>query len=521
MVIYKYTNIWRRIIAVSGTPIIHEKLAALSQKISLDQASLARSFKDISNNQSIKGSLSSVDMAFIVALTLVHPKSDIKKILNDTFNGYMSPLGKQFLENFLQKPFSSQDLGKINLSPYVMIKNQYAPFRTVMLFDDLKLVVIAKLKNYLPRYDDSIQRKEMLGPLRKDIVNWATEIGFDRERILSLSKGDYINLAWRAMPLVNEYESVLTYGKFLSLLFFHDDDGDNLSAIKARTSEKDELGLGYIRARNNALVDIFQNGAGSVAISDNELKQDPIIKAAIEITQVAHSVKTIPPANFQWLASSMKEYLEKSSEESTIIRERRAITQGYYLERLRPYTSSLYACFALSAILQEISVNIEDITDDKNGCELLKTGNMHVSIANDIISYPKEVAQEAISLVLIYLLQGIRDNDTLALDKDFLDQGDLEFLINNEKHDLISDAVKTAISTLNNYMVVYNQCITTIPDSLKDLEYRVVRPWILGNGDWQDKSSERYRKKLDLPTDIEDCGEHLKNMGYRVIDLSK
>lgn len=502
----------------SISPEIQKKYQKIQEKLPTIASEVARNFsyikKMISNETS---SLNEADILFISTLIAGNRlwaeefKQESTKQIKAIFNGYMSPYGNHFINIFSRTPLIIEAVTPIQLQEYQDQKERLAPFRAIMLFQDIGKVVIGKLKNLLPR-TEILSGTETLTRLRQDIVTWAQETGFTQTRIEDLVKGDYVNLAWRALSHIeaSDYDKILIYGKFLSLLFFHDDDGDNFQALK-----QSEGTLNKLIRKNESLIDIFKGN-----ISTYQASADPVVKAAIEIMERVIIIQSeAPVVNVNLLSREMGRYLSKSSEESQKIKDQTILTEGYYLEHLRPFTSSLYACFALSAILQKIEVPDVLIAEGTPGGDLIKTGNMHVAIANDIISYPKEITQEAISLVLLKLLQKAKDCSLIEPDKCFLDKEDLK-VINSSRPEIIKQAVEEVILTLNTYMAAYEQGISRIPAELQVFEEKAVRPWLTGNGDWQDQSSERYRKKLGLTGPIEECTLQLTSMGYHVIDIS-
>ncbi len=492
------------------------KLKERFPSIATELAKMYSYIQDIVKSNQL--SLNEMDVFFIATLTAGRDlfsqtgnfKEEAATQLKAIFNGYMSPFGNHFINIFSKNQLSIDSVSVAHLKEYQIQKEKLTPFRAVMVFESVQKVVIGNLKNLLPRVEIKSGIDTLL-QLRKDIVVWAKEKGFNQSRLEELVSGDYVALAWRALPNLgpDSYKGIFAYAKFLSLLFFHDDDGDNLKALK-----KSEGVLLKVTQRNGVLIDIFHGNLDS-----HKENPDPVIQTAIEIMKEVHAIQATTKVNVPFLSREMENYFTKSSKESKHIKDQTIITEGYYLEKLRPYTSSLYACFALSAILQKIDVPDEQIAESTPGGELMKNGNMHVGIANDVVSYPKEITQEAISLVLLKLLQKAKHASLIAPDKCFLTEQDLKD-INLKQPDILKQAVEDVILTLNTYMEAYEQGMSKIPHELEAFEEHCIRPWLPANGDWQDRS-ERYRQKLKLEGPIQECISQLRALGYDVIDISK
>lgn len=455
------------------------------------------------------------DLLFLSVLICKNPTEDHASIfekLKKTFNGYMAPIGEQFVLAFTKEPIEIDKLSTSSLNLFRDIKKAFAPFKVSLLFEDLKLIVTGNLLNLFPRVEPK-SGLETLRKMRLDLSLWAKEIGVSGIQLESIAKGDFAKLAWLATPFMDakDYQDILLYSKYLTLLFLHDDDGDN------QTSVSDVEKVREITERNRLLNRIFKKENDA----KDRLNTDPIIKAAFEIIDRVDAIQKEckllgKVVNVSFFERSNEEYLHESTKESGDVQRGTIIDEPTYLGDRRPKVSALHPCFSLSAILQRINVSNDDLASNPTKVFVQK-GNTHVSLANDVISPPKEIDQKAYSLFQIRLMEKAKSiGAQIDPGQVFITKTDL-LEINGLDPDMIPMTVSEVINTINTTMRGYHQIV--VNEGTTEFEEKVVRPWMAGNGDWQEKT-ERYAKKLGIEGTLESNVQQLKALGYRVVCLS-
>jgi len=523
------TILHKKIVAISSSTAFSSLLSPKTQKIfsriplewktqafyELHQSILRHSLSETHK-------LNDCDALCLAALIHLHSKqiattnATISTALSPILNGYSAPMGNAFTRKFLEAPIKAEDISAETIAPFERVKQSYAPFETTLIFPSIKFVLRGELLNLIPRPE--IQSGEAtLHRLRQDIQTWAETLGFSGDQIDTIKSGDFVQLAWRALPNLgpDKYKEILTYGKFLTFLFFHDDIGDNQESVLSQATKLQEISL-----RNRDLTTLFSATSKEEIYSHFRTSEDPIIRAAVEIMDFMIEISDELSLrgdyiNLGYVHREVKNYLEATSKESKCVNDNVRINESLYLSDVRPYTSSLYACFAMSAILQRISI-ADDVLSQAKVKDLTFLGNELVSLPNDVISFPKEIEQRAFSLVQIKLVEKAIDQGLISSDSVFVSKDTIQIIM-KDRPDLLVEAVRDVSRQTNTSMRAFSEQAQTTPRVAKKFIDEVVIPWIPANGDWQNKS-ERYVRKLGLTGSLPDCIETLRaSHSYTVV----
>ena len=421
-------------------------------------------------------------------------------------NGFFLPRGQIIFS--LLKDTSIDAIDSVEtLSKVARQLSLVRPYPCTMVFHNIELMVTAQLYNQFQVVEPKTG-PQGLENTRKELKEWAVNSGFSKKQIATVEVGDFAKLAWLTTPYLDDPKRILVYAKFLTFLFFHDDIGDSKEAL-----EETDAAI-KIKERNELFKKIFkQEISGEVRQS-----KDPLIKCAIELSEtingyISEASEEGIDLNLGFLQRTLDKYFEYTAEETEDILQKKILgTLAYGIKRLE--TSALKVCFALSAILNQVPITDEQL-EKKEMKALIDSGDLHVSYANDLISFPKEITSMSYSLTMIYLLESAKAEGLISMDEAFITPESLE-LIYKQNQDLIINAIKSVVKSINTEYFSYIQAEKSLKDP-EDIKFAttVVRPWITGNSTWQSES-DRYLNSSGFKGNItEYVGHLLTNKGFR------
>ncbi len=446
------------------------------------------------------------DIFFISLIKVLSPLPDgmsspdqFEQRLKKCTNGYFLPRGQiifSVLKDILLEDVKSLNTLKKISHQLSLVK----PFPCTLIFQNIELMVTTELYNQFQTVTPK-SGATGLDQVRAELKDWISKSGFSKKQIATATAGDFAKLAWLTTPHLEDPELILMYAKFLTFLSFHDDLGDNKEALGERDA------AAKIREKNEQFKRIFKNDIPQ----EWRMSKDPLIRSAIELseaihTKVAEAVKRDLHLNLGFFHRTLDDYFDFTAQETEDILNEKILTLSSYAPK-RLETSSLKVCFALSAILNGIPMSDTQLEKQKMK-DLIDTGDLHVSYANDVISFPKEITSTSYSLTMIYLLEYAKAEKIVSIDAAFISTDDLKQIYQQDKG-IIVQAIKLAVTTVNTTYFAYIQSKKSLSDS-EDKKFAdiIVQPWIPGNGIWQSEI-DRYLNSSDFKGNITEYAGYL------------
>jgi hypothetical protein len=425
-------------------------------------------------------------------------KTSIEGALKKCTNGYFLPRG-QIIVNFLKEPSTPEVLEASVLSQLADQLNSVQNFSCTLIFPTLKTIIKANLYNQFQKIPP-VSGEAALNKVRADLLQWTKDSHFNKKQVITVEKGDFAKLAWLAIPHIEDPKLILLYAQFLTFLFFHDDIGDNRTALDSADS------LAMVEERNNLFKAIFK-GTGDPSLRNST---DPLIICAFELSdEISRIISETPPFkdsfNFDFFNNTLKSYFDFTTEETKeILHDQILGISGYAPKRVE--TSALKVCFALSAILSTIPVSQTQVEQRLN--EVIYYGDLYVSYCNDLVSFVKEIQSTSYSLTMMFLLEQAKSAKIIDLDVAFIDEASLQDIF-TKNPTIIRDAISMTIATIHSTYFSYIQKNKALRDP-SDIQFaeQVIRPWMIGNAVWQEES-DRYLNKSSFKGNLTEYVGHL------------
>lgn len=435
--------------------------------------------KTINNCEKLKKLLLPKDLIlYVVAMEkFTHSKNHFNeesyKTLAEAFNGHFLPNGKVIMDAIVRQHTNPVD--EVSFFTYLKAElHKHRPFPLTLIFHDLKLVVVGELHNRLRRSDHKCG-PIVLDKMRMDLKKWVIDTGFDKLQQKTVEVGDFAKLAFNVTPFMDEshIDDMNFYSRFLTFLFFHDDIGDNKESL----DEKSKLEI--ISNRNDKFKQIMK---GRIRVADT--CTDKLLVAAQQIKDyITKIISENTDLNYDFFLEEFDKYLDE-----TLSRRQDHIPPfGSDYRKSILLTSSMYLRTSLLAILYRINIQAsmfpQQAGEETDFSQTLKYQNLHVSLANDVVSSPREIQIQAHSLVMEKMAVRMHESDIITSDCLLIHKKVKRFY--EEMPEKFIAALTDSISETNMMMRYYCAYSDKLSGDESRIDKIVIRPWIYGDGDWQ------------------------------------